>query len=664
MSSNENRLHGLERTILLVHNIAFSKLCSGVTYGAVACIYKPASIAEMELNSAQCLVLALLNALVTGDVMSCILLANVCQRVQQLRSKYLKVWLTEDFIFPRQDMEKAMTLLATLVATGIMKLPSHVIGIMSSIVIKYEITSIRIASSSEEGSVNLAIEMEKAVSNNNAGDIITLVTMGGGNVNGLTQSGDSLFHCAARTGNCAAIAALGFLKADPEVVNSRFVTPLEVAVRNNDVQSIKALLMAGAMIDKHLLKGDTYLHIAATGGWNEALSALLDGGLDINIKNHLDETPLFQAVRVDNVRGVEILLERGANISVVPKRSTSLVEIVVKSQNVAMFKVFLKDGTVPAFQSHDGDSILHLVANLGNSGMLKILKDRRLSANIKNKNGVTPLHVASDISSVRMLLGMGLLIDEKDNSGCTALMIAVKNLKQEIVTFLLYSGANPNIKDNHDMTPLHYAAAGGHVEIVTALLVAGAKVDELSKNNTTPAFVAAVNNKLNVLELLVEHGANLTLMDKNGEGMIHHAARSGYSDIVSCLLSARVMVDVKAKGDRTALHYASEKGHALVVSVLLNRGANVKAVTNIKISTKSSNSYYYDEAYGQKLVDQWTPLIAASKFGSLKVVKLLLAEGAPVNDRDSIKKWTALGWAIYNKHNSVADYLRSEGGTQ
>lgn len=696
MASNGNRPRALERVASLAHNITFSKLCKAVNYGAAANIYKPITIADMELSSPQCLLLAFLNSLVTGDVMSCLLLANVCQQVQQLRSKYLKVWLTEDFVFPKQEMEKAMALLVELVATGVLKLSPHMMGIMSSVAVKYGITSVQLTSSSEEDDCDLAIKMKNAVSSNSPAEIINLV-IAGGDVNGLTTSGDSLLHLAVRTGNHASIAALGFLKADLEIVNSSMATPLEIAVRNNDTQSVRALLMAGAKIDKHLLRGDTYLHIAAAGGHNGALSALLEEGLGTNVKNHFDETPLFQALKAGNVFGFEILMERGADVSIVPKGSKSLVEIIVESQNVAMFKVFIKLDNLPALHFNDDDSLLHFVAKSGNAGMLKILKDLRMPGNIKNKMGVTPLHDASDISIVRILLGMGLIIDEQDIKGCTALMIAANNSKPDIVNFLLYSGANPNLKDNNNMTPLHYAAAGGHVEIVKAFLEVGARLEEKDNEGKTPAFLAAVNNRVSALELFIECGADKSVKDLNGEEMIHHAARNGHSDIVSVLLGSGVMVDVKAPGDRTPLHYAAENGNASVVSVLLNRGADVRAMTNLVSSSGDNipsghNSCNDSHSYGMfgsshrssrnrtafgpsantfpfttnssLTLDSWTPLIAASKVGCLDVVRLLLDEGAPVNDRDSIWGRTALGWAVNNKHSSVVDYLRSVGGIE
>ncbi|XP_014293076.1 putative ankyrin repeat protein RF_0381 [Halyomorpha halys] len=625
----------LEQLALLCRNIAFSKLLSGVNYGAASSIYKPITIAAMELSTPQCLLLALVNSLVTGDVASCFLLADICHLVQQLQSKHLKVWLSEDFLFPRNDIQKGIALLTELLVTGALKMPDHVIEIMSSLGIKYGTPREKLTLL-KKGPVDFAAEMENAVSNDSPSDIITLVTAGA-DVNGLTQCGDSLLHLAARTGKCASIAVLGFLQADLEVVNSDIATPLEVAVRNNSVKSVNALLKAGAKIDHCVIRGDTYAHIAAAGGQNGSLLALLEAGIEANRENHLGETPLVQAVRAGNVRGVEILLERGGNTCTFPV-SRGLVKKAVESQNVDLFKAFMKNGVLPDLTSEDGETIVHFVARSGNAGMLKVLKDRKVTANIKNKEGTTPLHVASDPSIARMLLGMGANSDTQDNRGSTALMIAVKNSKINIVNFLLHNGSNPNIKDKEGRTPLHYAVERSCIESVSMLLVAGATVDVKDNKGDTPAFIAATNNIPIVVEILVENGADLTQRDTNGDGILHRAARSGHADVVSLLLNAGAAVDMKGKGDRTALHWASEVGHANVVSVLLDRGADPEAKASC-----------------------CTPLIFAAYNGCLDVVKLLVDRGASLNEKSTVGR-TAYGYANDKGHKAVADYLKLKGG--
>jgi hypothetical protein len=77
--------------------------------------------------------------------------------------------------------------------------------------------------------------------------------------------------------------------------------------------------------------------------------------------------------------------------------------------------------------------------------------------------------------------GLELLLDEKvdiegrDSSGRTALMLAVLNGQDAIVSILLARGADPNATDAYGETPLHTAVAGNHPGIAAALQQAGAR---------------------------------------------------------------------------------------------------------------------------------------------------------------------------------------------
>lgn len=514
--------------------------------------------------------------------------------------------------------------------------------------------------------------LERAVLNNSPGDIISLANEGG-DVDGLTQSGESLIHLAARLGNSSSIAALGFLKANLEALNSSNATPLDEAVKNNCVPSVKALLAAGAEVEKYFIRGDTYLHIAAAGSHNGALEVLLEEDMDVNKKNHLDETPLLQAVRAGNVQGVEMLLEKKAESEIFAKDGKSLLEMAVESQNVEIFKLLVKAGT--NLKTNDGNTVFHLVARFGNARMLDVIKKVTLPANFRDKDGFTPLHVASNPSVIKNLIKMGLNVNERsgkgetalhlasakgslalvrtlcqagaavdaqDDDGTSALMITLRNSKEDISTFLLHNGADPQLKDKEGRTALHYAVEGGCARSVTNLLIAGASMDEQDNKGNTPIFAASLNNKPAVLQMLVENGADLTQKDRDGNGILHTEASTGHVEAVKKLIDAGAIVDMKGKDQWTALHCAAEKGHFTVVRELLERGADPAA----------------------KNGDDWTPLMLASSGGYFNVVQLLVNHGAPLNDKAGFFRRTALYWANEHKHRAVAEYLKYKGAVE
>lgn len=148
-TASNNGQRSMERVAAMCANVSFNRILSAANYAASSSIFQPATIATMELTSAQTLLLTLLYSLVTGDIVSCCMMAGICSRLQQLRSTHLKVWLKEDFEFDRQDMKKALTLLSELLTSGTLHLPLHVVNVLSSLAGKYRVTGLQFPSASQ-----------------------------------------------------------------------------------------------------------------------------------------------------------------------------------------------------------------------------------------------------------------------------------------------------------------------------------------------------------------------------------------------------------------------------------------------------------------------------------------------------------------------------------
>ena len=103
--------------------------------------------------------------------------------------------------------------------------------------------------------------------------------------------------------------------ADPNVKNSRGVTPLATAVVMNIPAEAQILLDHGAIAEPHLI--NRALH-SMKGLSESMLQVLLGAGIDINYEAPGDGTALHIAAYFGNKDAVELLLRLGAhpNISV------------------------------------------------------------------------------------------------------------------------------------------------------------------------------------------------------------------------------------------------------------------------------------------------------------------------------------------------------------
>ncbi|HSN86416.1 MAG TPA: ankyrin repeat domain-containing protein [Thermoanaerobaculia bacterium] len=115
---------------------------------------------------------------------------------------------------------------------------------------------------------------------------------------------------AAREGRSVDVAALVTRGADPDRYDTgpNRWTPLLHAVHKNQLESVRALLAAGADVNKPAPNGLTPLAMAANQGEAEIVDELLAAGADPGARSSHGWTPLQQAVARGDERIVRSLL--------------------------------------------------------------------------------------------------------------------------------------------------------------------------------------------------------------------------------------------------------------------------------------------------------------------------------------------------------------------
>lgn len=100
--------------------------------------------------------------------------------------------------------------------------------------------------------------------------------------------------------------------------------------------------------------------------------------------------------------------------------------------------------------SSTGQTALHIVAERRDSTWLAFLLQKGANPNLRDKNGVTPLMLATQLrflDGVKVLLSKKAKVDETNNQGETALIRAVQLRDTELTRILLSNGANPDQPD-------------------------------------------------------------------------------------------------------------------------------------------------------------------------------------------------------------------------
>ena len=169
---------------------------------------------------------------------------------------------------------------------------------------------------------------------------------------------------------------------------------------DGDIETMKSLLQRGSSVDEKDTSGSTALLWAARGGSLEKVQLLIANNADLNIANDRGHTALSSALRNGHIDIVRLLIEKNADINTKTVKSgkTALIATIIPS-----------------------------------------------------------MHRSATPEIIQAALNSDIHLDEKDNSGRTALMWAAHYNYPEITQALIDKGASLDETDNEGDTALDIA---------------------------------------------------------------------------------------------------------------------------------------------------------------------------------------------------------------
>ena len=190
-------------------------------------------------------------------------------------------------------------------------------------------------------------------------------------------------------------------------------------------------------------------------------------------------------------------------------------------------------------------------------------------------DGKTPLMLAAEsgyLTTARVLLDQGALMEARDGNQRLALHLAAANGHGPIVGLLLERGAYKEARDEKKQTALHLAAAGGHSLVVGLLISQGIDKEAKDRGEQTALHLAAANGHAPVIKLLIDRGANKEAKDRLGWGALHIAAWNGHETVLETLVqSLHLNKEERDQCGWTALHVAAMNGCNTAIRWLIER---------------------------------------------------------------------------------------------
>lgn len=357
---------------------------------------------------------------------------------------------------------------------------------------------------------------------------------------GHIDSARELIAWAARTNGSS---LEGFInQTDRHGASALMFASMNVAPGN--LRTVRLLLEKGANVDAIDEKGFTALMQALGARRVEVVRELLSAAASI-VVGKTAATPFSIAVAAKCAECLEALLAAAEPKQKSDQIKDSLSDAALTAVEVGFIdalkllasrEMLFLDRTGPG-----GLGVMHAAAKLGRQGALDLLLELGGDVNLRtNESHQTPLMLATNTgvepAIIRKLVGAGADVNAIDQSGDSALVMAVRRNDFEVTRILLDAQANYEINDRFGQTPLILATRKGNAEMAMLLLDSGANINQKDMNGQT-AFVAAIRSgRRAIAPLLAARGVDLESRDKQGMTPLMVAAAEGDDDTVKLLL--------------------------------------------------------------------------------------------------------------------------------
>ncbi len=240
-------------------------------------------------------------------------------------------------------------------------------------------------------------------------------------------------------------------------------------------------------------------------------------------------------------------------------------------------------------------------------------------------------------------------VNWKRPSGYCILMEAIFAHDNEMIHFLLESGANVNDRHLNNWTVVMLAVKEHSYRMLKTLLEYQFEgINEQTDEGYT-ALLLAVNQdikdelKQKLAEMLLDEGADPNLVTSEGLAPLHVVALAGNLKICELLIAAGADVSMVGKQNKNCLHYAAMGGNVGIAKAIYSAHKKVNKTTLAPFMNAQTEG------------EGWTPLMFCANLGHTEIGLFLLEKGADssIKSKDSDKFDGVSPYAMAKDSSSV-----------
>ncbi|KAK9060180.1 hypothetical protein SSX86_020884 [Deinandra increscens subsp. villosa] len=320
-------------------------------------------------------------------------------------------------------------------------------------------------------------------------------------------------------------------------------TVIHHAILCANIKSVEILLNHGADPEFAIRSiqgtGSRLIHLAARLGYYTVLNHLVNAGCDLDSKTEGGETALMVCARYKHVDCLKLLARSGADFGLV-NMANQCVQSVASSVKWTL-------------------GLRQAILDVVRTGTVLYSSDTSIFSTLMFVTRV------NDVKSLEKIVDQTGVVDlnEQDENGYSAVMVAVINGHVEAFRLLVFAGADVNLENKYGETAISLSKASVNCGAFEKVILEYAH-SKGTPNSTKITFYtlhpAVSKGDYDTVETLTNGENDVNAPNGDGYTPLMLAARGGHGRICELLISRGAVCDIENARHETALMLAREHG--------------------------------------------------------------------------------------------------------
>ncbi|KAJ0489664.1 putative ankyrin repeat-containing domain-containing protein [Helianthus annuus] len=350
-------------------------------------------------------------------------------------------------------------------------------------------------------------------------------------------------------------------------------TLIHHAILCANLKAIEILLNRGADPEFPIQgTGSRLIHLAARRGYYTVLNHLVNAGCNLDSKTEGGETALMICARYKHVDCLKLLARSGADFGLVNMANQCVQSIAgLVRWTLGLRQAILdvvRTGTVLYSSDTSIFSTLMFVTRINDVASLEKIVDQTgvIDLNEQDENGYSAVMVAvinGHVDAFRLLVFAGADVNLGNKYGDTAISLSKASVNcgdfEKVILEYALTKSTPN-SCNITFYTLHRAASKGDYDTVEALTNGENNVNAPDSDGYTPLMLAARGGHGKICKLLISKGAICDIENARHETALMLARENGVGNDAERVLLDHMARGLVLGGDRVKKHCKGGKG--------------------------------------------------------------------------------------------------------